>query len=95
MRVAPAATRAIEKLPAEVQRDVADKLAELGVDPRPRDARKLHGRGQVYRVPVARSFRVIYQIRDAALVVLVVKVADRKDVYKRLGDVERILKQNP
>jgi mRNA interferase RelE/StbE len=97
VRVAPAAIRAIEKLSVRVQHDVVDRLAELALDPRPSDTRKLQGfpsRDQVHRVPVAGTFRIIYQVREADLVVLVAKVADRKDVYKRLEDVKRIIKRD-
>ena len=41
---------------------------------------------KLYRVYVGpgKDYRAIYQIRDEVLVVLVVRVGDRKDVYRRL-----------
>ena len=97
VRVAPSAERAIRKLSARVQDAVLDRLDELAFDPYPAVAEKLQGfpgKDPVYSVPVARSFRIVYQIRHTELVVLVAKVADRKDVYKRLGDLKAILKRN-
>jgi mRNA-degrading endonuclease RelE of RelBE toxin-antitoxin system len=46
----------------------------------------LSAREKLYRIYAGpgKSYRVIYQIRDEALLVLVVKVGDRKDVYRRL-----------
>jgi mRNA-degrading endonuclease RelE of RelBE toxin-antitoxin system len=45
----------------------------------------------VYRVEVGGAHRIIYQIKDESTSILVVKVADRKDVYKRLSDLRRLL----
>jgi mRNA interferase RelE/StbE len=46
----------------------------------------LEAKEKLYRVYVgpAKNYRAIYQIRDEVLVVLVVKVGDRKEVYRRL-----------
>ena len=43
----------------------------------------LDAKTKVYRVRVG-EYRVIYQVRDAQLVVLVVRIANRRDVYDRL-----------
>lgn len=43
------------------------------------------------QIKVARTCRVIYQIRDEVTWVLVLKVADRKEVYRRLDDLRRLL----
>jgi mRNA interferase RelE/StbE len=47
---------------------------------------KLEAKEKLYRVYVGRGkdYRVIYRIQDEALVILVVKVGDRKDVYRGL-----------
>jgi mRNA interferase RelE/StbE len=95
VRIAPGATRAIEKLSAQVQDAVLDRLAELSTDPRPDGSRKLRGlpRGyEVYRVAVQGTYRIIYQAKDEEAWILVLKVADRKDVYKRVDDLRRLLR---
>jgi mRNA-degrading endonuclease RelE of RelBE toxin-antitoxin system len=46
---------------------------------------------EVYRVRFGDTHRIIYQVRDEAARILVVKVADRKDVYKRVSDLRRSL----
>jgi mRNA interferase RelE/StbE len=60
-------------------------LTALGDDPYRQDAdvRKLTGPSGLYRLRVG-SYRVAYQIRDGELVILVVKVGDRRDVYRNL-----------
>lgn len=77
-------TRAAEPdlraLPARVLRRVDRVIQGLRDDPRPPGVRKLRGSKKTYRVRVG-EYRVLYDIDDKAVVVLVVKVADRKDAY--------------
>ena len=56
-----------------------------------RKIRALPARYEVYRVEVEGTHRILYQIKDEAAWILVVKVADRKDVYKRISDLKRLL----
>lgn len=72
----------IRKLERSVQQRVLSKIDELAEQPRPDGVVKLKGDDDLYRVRVG-NFRVVYQINDKGLVVLVVRVADRKDVYRR------------
>lgn len=62
------------------QRIVADILA-LSDNPRPARCEKLAGSRDRYRVRIGR-YRVVYSISDRDRTVLVVRVADRKDVYR-------------
>jgi mRNA interferase RelE/StbE len=50
-------------------------------DPRPFGSEKLSGRGDLYRLRVGR-YRVVYSVGDAELVVVVVRVGHRKNVYR-------------
>ena len=56
----------------------ADRLAE---DPRPPGCLKLTGRDDADRLRVG-DYRIIYQIEDAALLVLVIAVGHRRDIYR-------------
>ncbi|MEU3979715.1 type II toxin-antitoxin system RelE/ParE family toxin [Streptomyces sp. NPDC026672] len=60
-------------------------LTALGDDPYREDAdvKKLTGPSGLYRLRVG-SYRVAYQINDGELLILVVKVGDRRDVYRNL-----------
>lgn len=60
-----------------------EKLAE---SPRPFGVEKLKGADRLYRVYVGpgNDYLVIYEIQDIILLILVVKVGDRKDVYRSL-----------
>ncbi|GAB2937582.1 type II toxin-antitoxin system RelE family toxin [Streptomyces heilongjiangensis] len=60
-------------------------LTALGEDPYRQDVdvKKLTGPSGLYRLRVG-SYRVAYQVNDGELLVLVVKVGDRRDVYRNL-----------
>lgn len=63
------------------RRRVVERVQQLAVDPRPPGCVELTG-GDRYRVRQGR-YRVVYEVRDQELVVVVVRVGDRRDVYRR------------
>jgi mRNA interferase RelE/StbE len=87
------AKKAVAKIPQRKARErVEDAIEELADEPRPPKSKQLHGKHSVYRRidvgGVGGEYRVIYQIRDDELVVVVVIVGQREGVYellKRLG----------
>jgi len=82
----PAALRELEKLDLSVRRKVFSDIEKLKENPRPYGVEKMETKEKLYRVYTGpgKNYRAIYQIRDAALLVLVVKVGDRKEVYRRV-----------
>ena len=75
------AAKQFRKLPPDVQRRLAKVLDGLQQEPRPTGVRKLSGEEGIYRVRSG-DHRILYQVQDDRLVVLVVRVGDRKDVYR-------------
>ena len=69
------------KIPKRDYKSIRDKLDELRENPRPRWVEKLTNRPG-YRVSVG-NYRIIYEIDDKKVVVIVIKISDRKDVYKK------------
>ena len=65
-----------------IRKRILRDLLHLKEDPRPHGVEKLEAKEKLYRVYVGpgKSYRAIYQIRDEVLLVLVVKVGDRKEV---------------
>jgi mRNA interferase RelE/StbE len=61
-------------------RRVVDRIASLAEDPRPRGCEKLSGR-EIYRIPQG-PFRILYTVHDDHLLIHVVKVGHRKDIYR-------------
>jgi mRNA interferase RelE/StbE len=78
----PSARRELRRLPKPVQVRIAVGLRELGDDPRPAGVVKLSGAENLWRIRIG-DYRVVYEIHDGRLLVLVVRVAHRRDVYRR------------
>lgn len=78
---APAAARQFAKLPRTARSLVAAVIVTLASNPRPHGCVKLSGAGHLWRLRV-REYRIVYEIAAGRLVVTVVKVGSRKDVYR-------------
>ena len=78
----PSAAKELAKLPAKERQKIGERINALAADPRPHGAEKLTGL-DAYRVRVG-DYRVVYEVRDRVLLVLVLAVGNRRDVYKRL-----------
>jgi len=81
IEVSATAERQIRKLPRAEQVRVIRTIQALATDPRPPGCRKLSGHDDVFRVRIGR-YRLLYAIEDRRLVVIVLKVGDRKAVYR-------------
>lgn len=77
----PAAVRALGRLDPQVRRRVQGAISLLADDPRPPGARALRGRPGL-RVRVG-DYRIIYTIVDDKLLIVVVTLGHRRDVYDR------------
>jgi mRNA interferase RelE/StbE len=60
---------------------MASAFAALAADPRPFGVKKLSADEDLFRIRVG-DYRIIYQIRDKELIVLVVKIGHRREVYR-------------
>jgi mRNA interferase RelE/StbE len=78
------AAKEIEAISRKKDRQrVVRRIRQLGEDPRPSGCQKLSGRDR-YRIRQG-SYRIVYAIEDERLVVYLVKVGHRRDVYR--GDL--------
>ncbi|MFI7501148.1 type II toxin-antitoxin system RelE/ParE family toxin [Streptomyces sp. NPDC049687] len=84
-RFTAAAQRQLRAVSRHDAMRILTALTALGDDPYREDAdvKKLTGPSGLYRLRVG-SYRVAYQINEGELVILVVKVGDRRDVYRNL-----------
>lgn len=82
VEVAPAAVRQLRKLDRVAQRRVQAAIELLAEQPRPNGAKKLAGGDGEWRVRTG-DYRIIYEIHDKVLHVLVVAVGHRRDIYER------------
>lgn len=77
------ALRQLGKLDKPVRLRISRKVRELAVDPRPAGSIPLKGDTDSWRVRVG-DYRIVYTIRDGELLVLVLSVAHRREVYRDL-----------
>jgi mRNA interferase RelE/StbE len=70
----------LDRLSDEIANRVLARLTELEINPRPPDLKKLKGRS-AWRIRVG-DYRVIYEIHDRELQVLVITVGHRREVYR-------------
>lgn len=87
----PAALKDFRKLPRKVQILLSAKVDALAEAPRTPEAKKLQGPGDLWRIREG-DYRLMYQIRDAALLVLVIRTGHRREVYRQLS---RLVKNLP
>jgi mRNA interferase RelE/StbE len=77
----PSAAKSIEKLPKSIQRRILERLEILASNPRGPGSVKFTGE-DAYRIRVG-DYRVIYTIQDERLIVLVIDVGHRREVYRK------------
>lgn len=86
-----AAERELRKLTPKLSRREQKRLVKciegLADDPYPEGAKKLIG-AQIYRVRSG-DYRIAYTVRARKLIVLILKVGNRKEFYDRIKDVEK------
>jgi mRNA interferase RelE/StbE len=74
------AAKELEALPLKDRRRVVKRIQRLANEPRPPGCEKLSGE-EKYRLRQG-DYRILYEIVDRELVVTVVKVGNRRDVYR-------------
>ncbi|MDJ0355723.1 type II toxin-antitoxin system RelE/ParE family toxin [Paenarthrobacter sp. PH39-S1] len=81
VQIAPAAARQLRKLPPESRRRIQAAIELLAVTPRPPGTKKLAGNTGDWRIRTG-DYRIVYEIHDDRLVVLVVAVGHRRGIYQ-------------
>ena len=81
IEITRSARRSLLALPRDVQRRISTAIDGLAADPRPPGCRKLAGSESMYRRRVG-DYRIVYEIRDDRLLIMVIKVGHRREVYR-------------
>ena len=82
IRITPSAQKEMDRLPGQQRGRVEAAIVALADYPRPVGSLKMQGVENTYRIRVG-NYRIVYRVYDHELVVLVVAVGDRKDIYRR------------
>ena len=81
VEISRTAEKQLRKLPRDDKLRVAKALVALGTDPYPQGCRKLMGYDDAFRIRVG-VYRIIYSVSGRKLVVIILKIGHRKDVYR-------------
>ena len=71
----------LRKLPPPQLKGIVAKIRALSVDPHPNGSVKLRGSSDLFRARHT-DYRIIYQVHDDKLVILVIKVGHRREIYR-------------
>ncbi len=83
IEIAEKIEKRLDRLPKTDKKRIIEKIDSLVENPRPDDCKKLKGNQHptLYRVRSG-NYRVVYSVQDKVLLVLVIEVGHRKDVYR-------------
>ena len=85
VKVAEDAARFIRKQDKHIQHQIINSIRGLAQNPRPQGYKKLQGCKELYRIRSG-NYRIAYTIREKTLLVFVVRVAHRKNIYRHLEE---------
>jgi mRNA interferase RelE/StbE len=83
VKVAEDAAKFIRKQYERIQRQIINNIRTLAENPHPPGCKKLQGFENLYRISSG-NYRIVYTIREKILVVFVVRIAHRKNIYRNL-----------
>ncbi len=75
------AVKELQKLPPDIARSIFSIISGLSDEPRPHNCKKLISLANHYRMRVG-DYRVVYRIEDEILVIEIIRIGHRKDVYR-------------
>ena len=77
----PAARRQLEKCEPAVKQRLKTAIDRLATNPRPAGSKRLKGLADLLRIRVG-EYRILYRVVDERLVVLIIRVGHRREVYR-------------
>lgn len=76
------AEKELKKIQNEDAKAIRDKIRKLALEPRPLGVEKLSGEDNLYRIRSC-DYRIIYSIKDNILIITVLTIAHRREVYRK------------
>ena len=84
VEVKKSAAKALKNIPKADRKLIVDKIDSLAESPPSPDTTKMKGNNPFHKVRVG-DYRIVYEIQEDVLLILIVKVGHRKDIYKNLS----------
>jgi mRNA interferase RelE/StbE len=79
----PSAAKSLRELDRQTRTRVGEAIDALAEEPRPRGSKKIRGE-TAYRIRVG-DLRILYDINDEVLIIMVLRIANRREAYRDLG----------
>jgi len=77
----PAAARDLKKLDRQTQKRLSSVIDGLSENPRPNGVKALQGDSSILRIRSG-AYRILYRIEDRVLMIVIIRIGHRKDVYR-------------
>jgi mRNA interferase RelE/StbE len=84
IEVKKSAANSLKKIPKADQKRIADKIDSLAENPPNPDTTKMKGNNPFHKARVG-DYRIVYEIHEDVLSILIVKIGHRKDIYKNIS----------
>lgn len=81
IEVTGAARRQLKKINRANKQRILDRIESLAENPRPHGYKPLTDKENMFRVKIG-DYRIVYEIHDKILLIIVLKVADRREIYR-------------
>jgi len=78
------AAKALKKIPKANRKRIVEKIDSLAESPPNPDTTKMKGNNPFHKVRIG-DYRIVYEIQEDVLVMLVIKIGHRKDIYRNLS----------
>jgi mRNA interferase RelE/StbE len=82
VKISSTAEKALKKIPKKQISKIIEVIQMLAIQPYPKGCRKLSGEETIFRVRHG-NYRIIYEVIDNELIILVLKIGHRKDIYRK------------
>jgi mRNA interferase RelE/StbE len=84
IEVKRSAAKTLKKIPKASRKRIVEKIDSLAESPPNPDTTKMKGNNPFHKVRVG-DYRIVYEIQEDVLMILVVKIGHRKDIYRNLS----------
>ncbi len=72
-----------KRIQPRIMKSIGERISALAEDPRPPGVEKIEGEDNLWRVRADKDYRIVYTIEDEVLLVVVVRIGHRREVYRR------------
>ena len=82
VQLTPKAIKQLEGLSTRIKNRIYRQLKLLAVSPRGAGTKKLQGKRELWRIHASKDYVIVYTIEGRKLLVLIVSIGHRKDIYR-------------